>query len=137
MDGARILLCTLCDDVRLEVGNKHTLVGLFDVFDVADFAHALPAFCVFARLAVDRPGKHPFALRLVDGEGDVRMELSGHIDARQPNEASGLFEGIVSAKLVGVRVARPGRHRVEFVIGGKALEACGVLVRVAVPRVVQ
>ena len=41
---SQLLFCTLCDDVRFELGNKHTLVGLFDTFTVADFAQPLPSF---------------------------------------------------------------------------------------------
>ena len=62
----QLLLCTLCDDVRFELGNKHTLVGLFDTFNVADFAQPLPPFRVFARFALDAPGTHPVGLTVVE-----------------------------------------------------------------------
>ena len=67
---AQLLVCMLCDDVRFELGNKHTLVGLFDTFNVADFAQALPPFRVFAAtlaaLRVPRPGRYEIQLS-VDG----------------------------------------------------------------------
>src|SRR5215469_2964906 len=98
----QLLMCTLCDDVRFELGNKHTLVGLFDTFNVADFAQPLPAFRVFARLALDTPGTHEVKLQIVNAEGDFRVEVVGRLEARAPSEVSGRFESIFAATLAAL-----------------------------------
>lgn len=115
----QLLLCTLCDDVRFEVGNKHTLVGLFDTFNVADFAHPLPPFRVFARIALDAPGTHPAVLHIANAEGDFRVEVSGRLDARAPSEVSGRFETVFAATLAALRVPRPGRYDVRLSVAGE------------------
>ncbi|MCW5893055.1 MAG: hypothetical protein KIT14_21270 [bacterium] len=123
----QLLLCTLCDDVRFEVGNKHTLVGLFDTFNVTDFAQPLPPFRVFARLAVDAPGTHTVVLRIQHVETDFRVEVTGRVDARQPSEVTGRFEAIFSATLPAIRLPGPGRYDVRFAIGGTDIGGCAFL----------
>src|SRR4029450_10624082 len=104
---AQLLFCTLCDDVRFELGNKHTLVGLFDTFNVADFAQPLPPFRVFARFALDAPGTHPVGLRVANAEGDFRVEVSGRLEARVPSEGGGRLETVFAAALRLALVAGP------------------------------
>ncbi len=123
----QLLLCTLCDDVRFEMGNKHTLVGLFDTFNVADFAQPLPAFRVFARFALDAPGAHPVGLRITNAEGDFRVEVAGRLEARAPSEVSGRFESVFAATLASLRVPRPGRYDVQFVVSGQEMGGCAFL----------
>ena len=124
---AQLLVCMLCDDVRFELGNKHTLVGLFDTFNVADFAHALPPFRVFARFALDTPGVHPVGLRIVNAEGDFRVEVSGHLEARTPSEVSGRFESVFAATLAALRVPRPGRYEIQLSVDGREVGGCAFL----------
>lgn len=134
---ARILLCTLCDDVRLEVGNKHTLVGLFDTFNVVDFTQPLPPFSIFARIGLEEEGQHPFGLRLVSEEGDFRVELGGQLEARTQSEVTDLFEGVVNVKIGGMRLPRPGRYHVRFTVDARELEGCSFIVRVVKPPTMQ
>lgn len=133
----QLLLCTLCDDVRFEVGNKHTLVGLFDTFNVSDFAQPLPPFRVFARLAVDAPGTHKVLLRIQHVETDFRVEVTGRVDARQPSEVTGRFEAIFSATLPAIRLPGPGRYDVRFTIGGSDIGGCAFLVHEMTPPLLQ
>ena len=123
----QLLLCTLCDDVRFELGNKHTLVGLFDTFNVADFAQPLPPFRVFARLALDAPGTHEVRLQIANDEGDFRVEVVGRLDARVPSEVSGRFESIFAATLAALRLPRPGRYEVRLSVGGHDVGGCAFL----------
>ena len=74
---AQLLLCTLCDDVRFELGNKHTLVGLFDTFNVTDFAQPLPPFRVFARLGARCAGDASGRPQHRSADGDFRVEVAG------------------------------------------------------------
>jgi hypothetical protein len=112
---SQLLFCTLCDDVRFELGNKHTLVGLFDTFNVADFAQPLPAFRVFARFALDSPGSHPVGLCIVNADGDT------------PSEVSGRFESVFAATLAALRVPRPGRYELRLSVNGEELGGCAFL----------
>jgi hypothetical protein len=132
-----LLLCTLCDDVRFELGNKHTLVGLFDTFNVADFAQPLPVFRVFARIALDAPGTHPIALRITNADGDFRVEVTGRLDTRTPSEVSGRFESVFAATLAALRVPRPGRYQVELSVDGHAIGGCAFLALPAAPPTLQ
>jgi hypothetical protein len=115
----QLLLCTLCDDVRFELGNKHTLVGLFDTFNVADFAQPLPPFRVFARIALDAPGSHPVTLTVANADGDFRVEVAGRLEARAPSEVSGRFEAVFAAGLNALRLPRPGRYDVRLTVDGQ------------------
>ncbi|HEV7735049.1 MAG TPA: hypothetical protein VGR62_22960 [Candidatus Binatia bacterium] len=110
----RLLLCTLCDDVRFEMSHKHTLVGLFDTFNVADFAQPLPTFRVFARIGLDAPGTHPLMLRITSTEGPFKLEIAGTLDARSPSEVSGLFEAVFTAAIGAFRIPGPGRYEVRI-----------------------
>ena len=123
----QLLLCTLCDDVRFELGNKHTLVGLFDTFNVADFAQPLPPFRVFARFALDAPGSHEIRLQIVSAEEDFRVEVTGRLEARAPSEVSGRFESIFAATLAALRLPRPGRYEVRMTVGGHDVGGCAFL----------
>ena len=123
----QLLLCTLCDDVRFELGNKHTLVGLFDTFNVGDFAQPLPAFRVFARVALDTPGSHPVTLTVTNADDDLRVEVAGRLEARAPSEVSGRFEAVFAATLTALRVPRPGRYDVRLSVGGQDLGGCAFL----------
>src|SRR5262245_69541 len=124
---ARLILCTLCDDVRFELGNKHTLVGLFDTFNVTDFAQPLPPFRIFARIALDAPGSHPVGLHITNAEGDFRVEVAGRLEARTPSEVSGLFESVFAAALGALRLPRPGRYDVRLSVDGQDIGGCSFL----------
>ncbi len=123
----QLLLCTLCDDVRFELGNKHTLVGLFDTFNVADFAQPLAPFRVFARFALDAPGTHEIKLQISSAEEDFRVEVTGRLEARAPSEVSGRFESIFAATLAALRLPRPGRYEVRLTVGGHDVGGCAFL----------
>lgn len=124
---AQLLLCTLYDDVRFEVGNKHTLIGLFDTFNVTDFEQPLPPFRVFARIALDTPGTHPVGLSVASAEGDFRVEVQGRLEARAPSEVSGRFESVFAATLSALRVPRPGRYDVRLAVAGQEVGGCAFL----------
>src|SRR5262249_40195331 len=134
---AQLLLCTLCDDVRFELGNKHTLVGLFDTFNIADFAQPLPPFRVFARIALDAPGVYPVGLRIANAEGDFRVEVTGRLEARAPSEVSGRFESVFAATLAALRIPGPGRYEVQLSVGGHDVGGCAFLVQAIVQPALQ
>jgi hypothetical protein len=132
-----LLLCTLCDDVRIEQSGKHMLIGLFDRFTVGDFARTLPNFHVFAKIGVDDEGQYPVSVRLASHEGDFDVELQGQLNARLRSEATDLFEAVLDLCVTGLRVPRPGRYHVRLTVDGRELGGCAFVVDAAVPPTVQ
>jgi len=128
----QLLLCTLCDDVRVELAGKHTLVGLFDTFNVVDFGQPLPTFRVFARIGVDVAGLHPLVMHFETDAGDFRVETQSHLDARLPSEVSGLHESTFIATVNALRLPRPGRYLVRLMVAGTDVGGCAFVAR-AVP----
>ncbi len=125
----QVLLCTLCDDVRTEVGNKHTLVGVFDSFNVVDYEQPLPKFHVFAKFGIEAGGTYPFRLTVSDDAGEMRSELRGEFEARERSDASGLFEGVLNLAIAGMQIPRAGRYTVRFTIGDTSLDGCAFVAR--------
>ncbi len=125
----RLLLCTLCDDVRVEVAGKHTLVGLFDTFNVVDFEQPLPTFRVFARIGLETAGTHPLLLSFETDAGDFRIESQSRLDARVPSEVSGLHESTFIATMNGLQIPRPGRYLVRLAVAGVDLGGCAFVAR--------
>jgi hypothetical protein len=123
----RLLLCTVCDDVRFEMSHKHTLVGLFDTFNVADFAQPLPTFRVFARIGLESPGTHPLMLRITGASGPFRLEIAGSLDARAPSEVSGFYEAVFTATIAALRIPGPDRYQVRLEVDGTDIGGCTFL----------
>jgi hypothetical protein len=123
----RILLATVCDDVRFEMGHKHTLVGLFDTFNVGDFQQPLPTFRVFARIGLESPGTHPLILRIIGSEGPFRLEINGSLEARAPSEVSGLYEAVFTAAIAALRLPGPDRYQVRIEVDGNDIGGCTFL----------
>jgi Family of unknown function (DUF6941) len=124
---ARLLLCTVCDDVRFEMSHKHTLVGLFDTFNVSDFAQPLPTFRVFARIGLEAPGTHPLMLRITGSDGPFRLEMAGSLEARAPSEVRGLYEAVFTATIAALRLPGPDRYQARLEVDGTDIGGCTFL----------
>src|SRR5574341_2408830 len=61
---AKIILATLCDDVREEKTGKFSLMGLFDRFLVTDFRAPLPPFWLFVQIGCETEGEHSLSVEL-------------------------------------------------------------------------
>ena len=76
-------------------------------------------------------------VRLASAEGGFRIEMAGQLDARAPNEVSGLFEAVFTVRLSSLRLPRAGRYQVQFVVGGCEIGGCAFLARSSTPPTLQ
>ena len=133
----RLLLSVVCDDVRVEVGHKHSLMGLFDTFNLADFTQPLPPFHVFARIAVEDNDPHDVMMELQSHEGDFRIQVPARVQALGPDAATDLYLATVNIVLNGIRVPRPGAYHIAFRVDGEELAGPSFVVRAAQPPTLQ
>jgi hypothetical protein len=134
---AKLLLCTLCDDVRVEQNGKHILIGLFDSFSILDFTQPLSSFKLFARIGVGEEGKHPFAMTLRSDAGDFKIELGGEMQAVTRSEVTDLFEGVLILNIGGLRIPRPGRYHIHLKLGTREIGGVTFMVKSAAPPTLQ
>ena len=133
----RLLLAVVCDDVRIEAGHKHSLMGLFDTFSVADFAQPLPIFHVFARVALDDTSAHDIVMHLHSDAGDFQIQVPVRVQAHGRDEASGCYVATLNVALNGIRVPRPGTYHIGFTVSGSELGGPSLLVRANQPPTLQ
>ena len=105
-----VLLAVLCDDVRDEMRGKFSLMGIFTQFMVSDFSKPLPRFRLFAKLAFDSEGDHPFTVRLRTGEGQNIFEFRGVANVRQEDEVTSLFVANLNLTFDDLKLPRPGMY---------------------------
>jgi len=86
----------LCDDIRQEVGDKQTLVGIYDYHIVVpSLPFVLPKVCFYARFS-NMDGEYQFSCTVVDPQG-VRKEVVAPSKAVIPPGArEGKFNVIAS-----------------------------------------
>jgi len=125
----RLLLAVVCDDVRIEAGHKHSLMGLFDTFNVADFAQPLPVFHVFARVALDDGAAHDVVMYVRSDAGDFQIQVPVRVQAHGRDEASGHYVATLNVALNGIRVPRPATYHIGFTVGGSELGGPSLVVR--------
>jgi uncharacterized protein DUF6941 len=133
----RLLLSVLCDDVRVEVGHKHSLMGLFDTFNLADFTQPLPPFHVFARIAVEDNDPHDVTMELHSHEEDFRFQVPARVQALGRDAATDLNLATVNIGLSGIRVPRPGTYHIVFRVDGEELSGPSFVVRATQPPTLQ
>lgn len=134
---ARLLLAAFCDDVRTEVGQKHSLMGLFDTMSTADLAEPLPSFHLFARLGLDDAARHEATVELHDARCGVHLQLKAVVQGPVRDEASGLHVSTLNVGLVGLRLPHAGIYHAAFVIGGQRLGGPSFALRLVEPPTVQ
>jgi hypothetical protein len=132
----KIILATLCDDVR-EEKTKFSLMGVFNQFIVQDFRAPLPVFCIFATIGFDTPGSHPVSInfRRVEGEQMFRAESTHEISAQDP--ATLQYHAIVNLRLANLTLPGPGRYEFAFECDGQYVGVIPVNVTQPSPRLLQ
>jgi hypothetical protein len=107
---AKLLLATLCDDVREEKTGKVSLMGVFDRFMVADFRAPLPTFWLFAQIGCEREGEHTLTVEFRRIEGDVifRGDIKHQVNGK--NSVTNLFHANINLRLERVTIPGPGAY---------------------------
>jgi hypothetical protein len=133
---ARIILATLCDDIR-EEKTKFSLMGIFNQFNVVDFRAPLPPFCIFATIGFDTPGTHAVSieLRRVEGDRIFRAEQNHAVEVQDP--ATMQYHALVNLKLANLTFPGPGRYELAFECDGQHTGTVYVNVVQPPPRLVQ
>ena len=128
---AKLLLATLCDDVREEKSGKFSLMGLFDRFLITDFRAPLPTFWLFALIGCDNEGEHSLAieLRRVEGEPVFHADIQHHALGR--NDTTGLYHANINLRVEHLTIPGPGAY--EFAIHSDGVSIGSLPVEVAQP----
>jgi len=120
-----------CDDVRREIGDKPSYMGVFGKFHVDDFEKPLRPFYVASLWLFEDQGPKTITVRLIDNEGrDVRKRVEVEIprlgEEKNEFDAYGLNFHIGIANL---KVERPGTYFVLFKLGEREMARVPFLVR--------
>ena len=73
----RILIASLCDDVREELGGKVSIMGIFNQFRVVDFRNPMPPFWIYARVEFEQEGDYPITVEFRTVEGQRIFQVKG------------------------------------------------------------
>lgn len=108
--GLRLAYTLFCDDVRLEVGNKLSLMGVFHQIMVQHFPVTLLKFAVVTQWRGD--GRHLSEVRIISEDGQQPVVIA----EPSPFEitAGGVANNI--SFFFNVEFPAPGRYRVQTLI---------------------
>src|SRR5688572_5065432 len=95
----KVVLATLCDDVREEKTNKYSLMGVFNQFTVGDFRTPLPPFCIFASIGFDTPGAHSITIHFRRVEGEQFFSANTTHEIAVPNPATLLYHAYINLRM--------------------------------------
>lgn len=104
----------VCDDIRQEIGNKLTFVGVYqDQIIVSGFPFTFPKLCFFVQYAYIKEGDQ-FLLELKDPSNKViEKAIDIVVPAGQKPSKMRIF-GIYSP----IRVEKPGKYTLEVTVNG-------------------
>ncbi|MBI4522332.1 MAG: hypothetical protein HY695_00825 [Deltaproteobacteria bacterium] len=128
----KTLLAVLCDDVRIEQGNKFSLMGLFNQFQVRDFTQPLPPFHIFAQISFEQEGDYPLEIELRTIEGEKILQLKALAQARGVDEVRNAPVGTIIFKIGNLKIPRPGQYEFALICNDQVLQT--VPFRALVPK---
>lgn len=120
---AHLVYGLLCDQIRIEAGtNKHILIGVFDRFNVRDFAEPLPPFAVFGRVIFEEYGK-PYGLDIgvKPIDGDYLATITGSVTITPSGETETVYAGpnlYLNFSMQGLKIPRPGHYAIVVIVDG-------------------
>jgi hypothetical protein len=108
--GLRLTYTVFCDDVRLEVGNKLSLMGVFHQILVQHFPVTLMKFAVVSQWRGE--GRHLSEVRILTGDGQQAVVLA------EPSPFEIATGGVANniSFFFNVEFPQPGRYRVQTLI---------------------
>lgn len=133
----KIILATLCDDVRQEIGGKKSLMGIFSQFVVNDFRAPLPPFCLYAVLGFDESGVHSVSVEFRRVEGTQIFKADGNHTLEQQDPATQQYHAIINLRFNNMRLPGTGRYEFALQCDGHHVGAIPINVVQPAPRLVQ
>lgn|SRR5574341_283503 len=139
----KILIATLCDDVREETSGKVSIMGTFNQFRVADFRNAMPPFWIFARIEFEQEGDYPVVIEFRTIEGQRIFQVKGIAQLRTMPERSGqpstLVRPVANLKLKvdNFKLPRDGLYEIAFFHNDQPLQTIQIEAVVQRPGFVQ
>src|SRR5919107_4276041 len=108
--GPQLAYTVFCDDVRLEVGNKLSLMGVFHQIMVQHFPVTVMKFAVVTQWRGE--GRHLSEVRILTDDGQHPVVLA----EPSPFEVAGGGVANNISFFFNVEFPRPGRYRVQTLI---------------------
>ncbi len=125
----------LCDDVRVELAGKFSLMGIFDQFQVSDFQNPLPSFYIVARVEFESEGSYPLVVQLRTLEGQSIFNLSGKIQVQESTQGEKI--GNIRLRIDNLRLPRPGQYEFVLLYNDESLHVLPVAVIIPPQKYVQ
>lgn len=133
--------CIFCDDVRTEIGEKLSFIGVYSgVLMLPEFPISLPKFCVHVNLITLATDPYRSIILRCIAPGDRQPLLEERLDAAQLSEQRDVTEDakasdipinvVVGASLVfsPLRLRQPGLLTVSAIIDDKPAEIASLRV---------
>ena len=139
----KILIATLCDDVREEISGKVSIMGIFNQFRVADFRNAMPPFWIYTRIEFEQEGDYPITITFRTVEGQRIFQLKAVSQVRTTPERSGQPPTLVRPtadlkfKVDNFRLPRDGLYEIAFFNDDQLLQTVQIEAVVQRPGFVQ
>ena len=119
-------LAVICDDVRREINNKCSLIGIFTAFNITDFTKPVPRFHLFARLEFEKLGKSVVSVELKSAEGKQLLGLQANVEiqatGKEPlNRAPNPLTSDLDLVLENLKLPGPGEFEVVWKDGTNIL----------------
>lgn len=139
----KILIATLCDDVREEISGKVSIMGIFNQFRVADFRNAMPPFWIYTRIEFEQEGDYPVEITFRTVEGQRIFQLKAVAQVRTTLERSGQPPTLVRPtadlkfKVDNFRLPRDGLYEIVFFHNDQPLQTVQIEAVVQRPAFVQ
>jgi len=111
MRNAELMYCIICDDVRLEIGNKLSLMGVFENVFLPSFPAILLKFAIVNHWQGE--GQYQTQVKIVNPE---RRDVVASAPSTFTIENQGYADNITF--FTNVAFDRPGPYTVQILIGG-------------------
>ncbi|MFJ6324282.1 MULTISPECIES: DUF6941 family protein [unclassified Rhizobium] len=133
--------CIFCDDVRTEIGEKLSFIGVYSgVLTLPEFPFSLPKFCVHVNLITSSTEPYRSIVLRCAAPGDRQPILEERLDPAQLDEQKDLSSGVevndtplnvvIGASLIfsPLRLRQPGLLTVSAIIDDKPAEIASLRV---------
>lgn len=104
----------ICDDIRQEVGNKLSLMGIYPRDAIAlPIPSVIPKLCFHFVFSYTKPGS-TFRIQLIDPEGNKLLSIDKIEIPKKPR----LTRGILDAQFTGLKISKEGIYLLSIYADG-------------------